>query len=213
MAGTLLLLAAFAVGGDAHPDGSLMILQNSKKIVSHWIDSEFTHVALLMNFGGDTWVYEAAPASVKRIRLNTYRREIARYNDDGEDATRIWVMHPRVPLTKDESRRLWRYLEEQVDRPYSVRGYLRKEPGPGVHCAELAATGLKLVKRTDQTEVYLENPSTLVQGIQPHFEPPVEITALKYVSRSSWYERSKESLADYFNWCGWACGESWSWCW
>ena len=119
------LVAAMMCGTAGWDSGSVLILEHSNKPVSSFTGSAITHVALLMEIGGNPWVYEATPGKVRRVPLNTYRSELGELNERRSKKTRLWIMEPEDEFTRGQLLKLKAFLDSQLGRRYSVKGYVR----------------------------------------------------------------------------------------
>jgi hypothetical protein len=140
---TLLLLAALTF---IPQDGCLLFVENGNRIVQNQTDSTVTHVAIIFKEENDFWVYEAVKPKVRKIKLDDYYLEIDKLNRHKreEKKRKVWLSNPDKPFNKQQIETMKKYLEDQIDRRYSVQSYLDKESGPGIHCCEL--TGEALLK-------------------------------------------------------------------
>jgi hypothetical protein len=169
-----------------------------------------THVALILNDGGQTWVYEATPGEVRRLVLDRYYRELADYNHGrhAEKQLRVRLYPPKVAYTDCEVAGLQTYLDTQLGRRYSIKGYVRKKPGDGIHCAELVSSALSSTGRGEFARTYGINPMTLVAQIAATHGPPQDVALPAHESEGTWCQRSRAWWAGLFAWCGWACWET-----
>ena len=82
---SLILLTLLLGAAPNVESGSLLFLQNADKIVDIQTGSEIDHVAMIVQIDGHTWVYEATPPKVRRLKLKTYCHEIAKLNQKKKD--------------------------------------------------------------------------------------------------------------------------------
>jgi hypothetical protein len=197
------------------PDGSLLFLEGSNKPVSTVTRSEYTHVALVRNIGGRPWVYEATPAKVRRVTLDTYLAELADQNRDRQERTRLWAYAPRTAYSPRQQTALARYTDAQIGRRYSVKGYLRGRDVDGIHCADFAATALESTGRFDVERGYAFSPGVLLQKVRGYYQPPhmVRYRQPPVTASVSWCERSWKQWAAAQRWCDWVAVEAWMFCW
>src|SRR5262245_56318638 len=78
------------------PDGTLLFLENCNSIVQRTTHGEIAHVALVFHDGIESWVYEATPAKVRRVKLDDYFVELAQLNKrrDDDDQIRALTVRP-----------------------------------------------------------------------------------------------------------------------
>ena len=221
----LFLSAALAIGAstgaerDAFESGTLIFLENCNSVVEYSTRGEIGHVAMVFRGtaaeGGVTWVYEATPGEVRRILVDEYYAELARINKrrDSDDQVRILALRPKNPYSDEEVARMREYLDEQVGRRYSIKNYVRKKPGDGVHCAELASTTLNRSGRFAFEQCHRIHPSALFAAVKPAHRSPVEIQVPSLTAKESWCVRATRRWSEWTTWCGWSCQEAWLMLW
>ncbi|MDP6444167.1 MAG: hypothetical protein QF805_10290, partial [Pirellulaceae bacterium] len=122
---TLMLLSAlFCADPVSAPDGAIVVLMNSDKLVYQATGSRISHVGLVVNVNDTPMVYEATPDRVRRVPLASYRRELSEANRGRSLPIRLFLMEPRRAFSHAERLRLRGFLDRQLGRRYSVRGYL-----------------------------------------------------------------------------------------
>lgn len=211
---TAIVLMAMTLGAATAPtDGSLLVLQNSNKPVAGLTDSDLTHVAMLRTLDGELWVYEATPNRVRRLPLIDYRREVARCNVNRTRPMRVWLMQPAKPYTVAERASMFRYLDEQVGRRYSIKGYVRGKSGDGIHCAQYCSRALAESGRYRFANHATTSPVALVNTVRDSHLPPQRVVLGKVASEESWSERGWQRMAAIQLWLTWACYEAWTLCW
>jgi hypothetical protein len=124
------------------PDGTMLFIEGGNRIVENETDSPYTHVAMLFNIGEELWVYEAEPPRVRKLLLSDYVKEIENHNRKHNRQMKIWLMKPKILYNRAEALKMRTYLENQVDREYSIWSYLRGKIGKGIHCGELTTRTL-----------------------------------------------------------------------
>src|SRR4030095_4695139 len=74
------------------PDGALVFLENCNSVVEYSTRGKIGHVALAFSNGQETWIYEATPAKVRRVKSVEYYAELARLNQrrDADNKIRVW---------------------------------------------------------------------------------------------------------------------------
>jgi hypothetical protein len=164
---------------------------------------------MIFNIANQPYVYEATPAAVRKLVLTEYCREIAEQNRGRatEQLVQLRLYSPARPYTEIERNRLRVYLESQIGRRYSVRGYVRDRSGDGIHCAEFVSTALVRTGRYQFPPSYSISPVSLVAQIKPTHAMSVELPTGEHRSRESWCHRSWAWWSGAFTWCGWACRE------
>jgi hypothetical protein len=209
-----LCLALFAAHFDVR-DGTVIALENGNRVVQYYTKSEVTQVALILNDGGKPWVYEATPHEVRKLMLADYYAELGEINRHRHTANqmRIRLYQPVRPYTDQQIIDVRAYLNRQLGRRYSVKSYVRDKPSDGVHCAELVSTALTHTGREQFARAYAVNPSVLVSRIAPHHDAPLEVDLPDLEPVDTWCRRSWNWWSGLYVWCGWACGETWRFCW
>ena len=202
--------AALILSAAPLPDGSLVFLENCNSVVERSTGGEIGHVALAFSDQKTTWIYEATPAQVRRVTLAEYQAELARLNArrDKDDQIRVWALRPRKAYTSAEVAEMREFLAAQLGRRYSVENYVRRKPGKGVHCAELAATTLNSSGRCDYEDCHTLHPTALLALVQPDHLPAEELALPTYEKQGTWCERADRRWAEIWSWCRWSCGEA-----
>ena len=190
-------------------NGSLLILEGNNKPVRAFTDSEVTHVAIFMRLGTSLpVVFEATPAKVRCVALRKFMDEIRQHDAGRGKSTRVWMMQPKRPYSQRELRRMNSYLNSQLGRRYSVKGYVRHREADGIHCAEFASTALTHTGRFAFRQRYAIDPGELVQAVKTSHESPVRISVPNRRADPTWSKQTWLRLLDFQNWCGWACYEA-----
>lgn len=210
---SLWLLLAVVSASPEIGDGSLLFLENCNSVVQFATQDEIGHVALAFREGKETWVYEATPGSVRRVTFVEYEQELARINEHKRQPIRLWVLAPERKFTAAEITAMQEYLDDQLGRRYSIKNYVKGKPGDGTHCAELAANTLNRSGRFDLADSHTIHPARLMSIIKPEFPTKVEYPVGKPIVIDPWYIRWGRCCNSSWNWCGWSCGEVWSFCW
>jgi hypothetical protein len=213
---SLLLWAAVSLAASPLDDGSLLFLENCNSVVEFSTKGKIGHVALVFSDADDCWVYEATPGEVRRVPLDEYYGELARINRrrDADDQMRVWSLQPTPANSASEIAAMRSALDSQLGRRYSVRNYVRKRPGDGIHCAELTSLVLSASGRYELENGAKLHPAALYAEVasSEHYGPPAEIT-LAEPAKEPWCARSWRRTTEWFTWCGWSCQEAWLWCW
>lgn len=191
------------------PDGALIFVDHGSRIVECYTDSPTTHVAVVMYEDGVPYVYEAEPPKVRRYKLSDWFEQYGRENEASRRKAIITIFAPKVRLTADQLSAQKQFLDDQVGRRYSLRGYIRGIPGDGIHCSEMSA-GMLGYERP-----YSISPAGLRTAIS---DSHVQVGKQFYVEikpeyQRSWCQRSADWWKDRGRWCDWSFGESWRWCW
>ena len=208
-------IAASYPGADL-PDGSILYLTNSNKAVHLVTDSQITHVALLMSDSKKRrWVYEATPAQVRRIPLKEYHYELSEANAKRSKNMRLYAMRPTRTYKSTQLKRMRDYLDDQLGRRYSVKGYVRNEQGDGIHCAELVSRAIGRTGRAQFQRNYAMTPGEVVDHTSDVYADPkrLKIYARPKRKERTWCQQSWSSWSGWSSWCSWSLRESWSWCW
>lgn len=209
-----LVLATCLLGGNtALEDGTVIYLEHSNPIVERYTSSSITHVAVAINIGDQPWVYEATPSAVRRLPLSEYRDEIGELNKGREKKVGLVYMRPKQPYTTAEIDAMKTYLDSQLGRRYSVKGYVRKKQGDGIHCAELLANTLTRGGHVRFEQAFRISPHEVVERAAEVYVPPVALTASPATPPDTWCARSWRWWSGTCNWCGWAFVEAWTFCW
>ncbi len=196
-------------------DGTLIFLENCNSVVEYSTQGKIGHVALAFQDGGQTWIYEATPAKVRRVTAADYYAELARLNArrDADEKIRVWLLRPEVPYSIEEVVRMREFLDAQVGRRYSVENYVKGRPGDGIHCAELASATLSRSGRYRLEECHRINPQALYTAVLSTHEKPAEMAIPEPATKDTWCVRAQRRWSEAWTWCCWGCGEAWAFCW
>ncbi len=209
-----ILLWTAVLFGAPPADGTLLFLENSNLFVELYTGSETTHVAVVLNDKETSWVYEATPHEVRKLKLDDYYAELGRMNQrrSAKQKIRVTMLQPRTQLPPTETAAVHKFLEQQLQRRYSIKGYVRGE-SDGIHCAELAARMLCTAGALDIERCQDEYPASVLQKVKPLSRPPANITITEPLDRPNWCTQSWRDCSALTDWCQWSCWEAWSFCW
>jgi len=191
-------------------DGTLLFVENGQNLVECYTNSSYSHVAMVI----DDHVYEANLPDIKKQSLRDWFTNIGKRNEGTGSPALVVVMMPKQSFSKDEISKMKTFLEEQVDRRYSIRGYLRKVPGEGIHCAEMCAGALEKSGRFKfKNQNYTYSPGDLYNCM-----PYSQFGKKLYVRMK--VEHRRTMTARWCDWwkhtgtaCGWSCVETMVFCW
>lgn len=208
---SLFLTLTMLVSGSSIPDGSLLFLENSNAIVERYTSGKITHVAIAFQEENQVWVYEATPGRVRRIELSAFLSDISQQNIGRNSPIRIWQLSSSKPYSDQEIAKMRGFLTEQVSRRYSIKNYVRNRPGDGIHCAELVSGALMRSGRYDLGNGYDQSPQKVFDAIMPsHVQ--LDVTPETPKPTGTWCDRSWSWWCGAFDWCGWSCYETWTFC-
>lgn len=210
----LCLAAALVFGAPPVADGTLLFLDNSNAFVELYTGSNTTHVAIVLNNDGRPEVYEATPSEVRKLSLEDYYSELGKLNQrrSQDNKIRLRMAQPRVAYTDQQVAAMRKYLNQQVGRRYSIKGYLRGE-SDGIHCAELASRTLCAASVMEVEHCQSECPATVLEKVQPNSRPLALITLVEPEERDPWCTRRWNDWSAFSGWCQWSCWETLSFCW
>lgn len=209
-----LLIASLATSAEPLEDGTLLFLENCSSVVQRATHGSVGHVAIVMNEEQEAWVYEAIPGKVRRLKVDDYYAELSRLNarKNEEQQIRTFVLRPERPFTETERQAMRHYLDEQIGRRYSVKGFVRGQESAGVHCAELASHTLNESGRYHWEHCHSISPSKLQELIDPTYQDPAAVPLPLFDTNETWCQRAQRRWDSIRNWCSWSCGEAWSFC-
>ncbi|HAY80691.1 MAG TPA: hypothetical protein DCY79_12865 [Planctomycetaceae bacterium] len=210
---SILLLATLSLNAADLEDGTLLYLTNSNRVVETVTQSDVSHVAIVLNIDGIPYVYEATPAVVRRISLGAYQKELAESNRRRKVDMQLYAKRPKQAFTGRERKLIKGYLDQQIDRRYSVKSFVWKKPTTGIHCAELVATALHRCQRKEFVNSASLSPHSLVTLTAQLYQPPVAVAIPHPRSDLTWCQRSWVAWSSATRWCKWACVEVWTFCW
>lgn len=223
------LICAAMLASSASPaplpwrDGSVLVLQDSNSVVSAVTDSRITHVAIVFQDGppkqqrsgksaAASWtVYEATPGKVRKLRLAEYLREIAVLNERRSTPMTVYALTPRFAYKEVDLKRMKSLARKSLGQRYSVKGYVRGKPADGVHCSEFACKVLSESARHSFREPHQVTPIRLRNALAYSHRRPV-LLKLPQRPAASWCRQTSECWSDFWQWCGWACGETMRFC-
>jgi hypothetical protein len=211
-----LLVAPLQAVGGGFEDGTIILLENSSNIVECYTDSTYSHIAIIMSDeNGEQWLYNAEPPRVRRYRVVDYFAVIGRMNEGTNSKVVTSIVRPRRSYTSSEKVKMRAYLEDQVGRTYSIRGYLRDVPGTGIHCSELVAAAIESTGRRNFVSAnHSLSPGELTSLISiDHVRQGKKLVVQTKKSErrtlcqrwSSWW-KGRGTL------CGWSCWETLRYC-
>lgn len=210
----VLLVPTFAQAG--FEDGTLIFLENSSNIVERYTDSSYSHVAIIMSDkNGKQWLYNAEHPRVKRYKVVDYFAEIGRMNEGTKSKVVTSIVRPKRAYTKSEKSKMRAYLEKQMDRTYSIRGYLRDIPGKGIHCSEMVAAAIeKTGRRNFVTANYSISPGALASLVSiDHVRQGKKLIVItKKSKKRTTSRRWRDWWVSRGSWCRWSCGETLRYC-
>ncbi|MFN0019584.1 MAG: hypothetical protein ACKVP0_15095 [Pirellulaceae bacterium] len=209
-----LLIASLATSAEPLEDGTLLFLENCSSFVERTTHGSVGHVAIVMHEEQEAWVYEAIPGKVRRLKVDEYYAELSRLNarKNEEQQIHTFALRPEKPFSQTERQAMRHYLDEQIGRRYSVKGYVRGKESAGVHCAELASHTLNESGRYHWEHCHSINPSKLQELIDPTYREPAAVNVPPFETDETWCERAQRRWDSICNWCSWSCGEAWSFC-
>ncbi len=208
------LLVSLTISAEPLEDGTLLFLENCSSVVQRATHGSVGHVAIVMNEEKEAWVYEAIPGKVRRLKVDDYYAELACLNSGKNEERRIrtFALRPERPYTSAECQAMRNYLDEQIDRRYSVKGYVRGKEGAGVHCAELASHTLNESGRYQWANCHSIHPTKLQELIDPTYQEPTALAVPLLDNEETWCQRAQRRWDSIRTWCSWSCGEAWSFC-
>jgi hypothetical protein len=209
----MLLTAAILPGGSPWREGTILLLEDSNLVVSTVTDSRITHVAMIFNDDDRPQVYEATPGQVRRVPLPDYLTEIARQNERRAQPIRVYVSRPVKRFTDEQAEEMRAHVRRELGRRYSVKSYVRDRAADGLHCSEFAARTLNRSARYAFRDCHRITPgglaAALAEGPFP-YRQPVKLSVPE--QNITLCEKTADCWDGFWNWCGWACVESWMFC-
>lgn len=213
----LLLLSPVMAYGSGFEDGTLIFLENSSNIVECYTDSSYSHVAIVMSDdNGKQWLYNAEPPKIRKYDPLEYFEVIGRMNEGTKSKVVTSIVRPRRPYSKEEKKRMRSYLEDQIGRRYSIRGYLRNIPGDGIHCSEMCAGAVESSGRRSFTRSnYRISPGYLRDLVSVgHYQQGKKLLVeTKKQDQQSLCSRWSAWWKERGTLCGWSCWETLRFCW
>jgi len=212
IAAILLFAAPVHAFSDNLHSGDMLFVQNSHNLVECYTKSSFSHVAVVVKYGDKTWVYEAEPPVVKRYTIEEWLTAMGDYNTSHpQSPALVTVVTPNRPYSDAEVSKMKEFLETQVGRRYSVRGYLRNVQTNGTHCSEMCAAAIEATGRRDFSAPNRTiSPGDLhgLLRVCHHQLGKQYHVVLRDSEKKSWCERSAAWWARRPSWCAWSCWET-----
>ena len=194
---------------NAFEDGTLLFVQNGHNLVEYYTKSSYSHVAIVI----DNHVYQAEPPRIRVQGLDEWFVDVAHFNEGRGSPAIVEVMVPAKKYNKKEVAAMKKFLDEQVDRRYSIRGYVRKMPGDGIHCAEMCSQAIVMSGRAEFSEPHKLSPGDLHDFVVESHKSGTML----YVKTKPEYRRGTcERWGDWWDkrWvsCKWSCRETMAFC-
>jgi hypothetical protein len=192
-------------------DGSLLFVENGHNLVECYTNSNFSHVAIVI----DGLVYEAEMPEIKTYSIQGWLTKIGRANEGSASPEIVSLVAPDTPYTAEELDRMRTYLQQQVGRRYSIRGYLRGVEGDGIHCSEMCAAAIEVAGRHNFSTANCEiSPGDLHDWLPNHHQVGNKMYVyIKKPHRRSVATRWGDWWGDQGRACRWSCFETWTFCW
>jgi hypothetical protein len=185
--------------------------------VERYTNAPIGHVAVAVNEDQRTWIYEATPGKVRRLTWDDYREELAKLNSDRQRKNKqeivTWVLEPKAALSKQQATDLKTYLDNQLDRRYSVKGIVRGKTSDGIHCAELASQALNVAGLTDIDDCHKQTPAAVRDTARAMCDPPYRASFAAQPAQETWCDRAWRRWTNVAVMCRWSWGEAWRFCW
>ena len=210
----LFLWAALLCSAEPLDDGTLLFLENASSVVKAATGGQIGHVAMVMSDEGQTWIYEATPARVRRVTPAAYYEELARINAkrDDEKKIRTLALRPQKPYSEAETALMRKFLSGQLGRRYSLLNYVKDKEGDGVHCAELAGGALNATGRYRFEHPRSIHPTRFFEQVQPTHRGAEVIALPPPPAKETWCQRADRRWGEIWRWSCWGCSEAWALC-
>lgn len=204
------LILLFPCQSFALEDGTLLFVENSHNLVESYTKSSFSHVAIVI----DDCVYEANPPQVKKQTLQEWCLDVGKLNEGSGSPALVSVFVPNNPYSKEQVCDMKTFLEKQVGRRYSIKGYLTNTTSDGIHCSEMCSLALEA---SGKYEFSRQN-CTYSPGDLHNFLPYHRIGNKLYFRIKDCHRRTMPSRI--YDWCKkkgttctWGCLETLAICW
>jgi hypothetical protein len=147
--------------------------------------------------------------------LLEYHYELSRLNDGRSTEMQLYAMRPTTAYKQTQLGRMRSYLDDQLGRRYSVKGYVRGKESAGIHCAEFVSTALGKSGRAHFERNFEVTPGNLVERVSSVYYDPkrLKICGNPMEEDRTWCEQSWGGLTGWTTWCGWSMTEVFSWPW
>lgn len=190
------------------PDGTVLFVENSNFVVETVTEFSTTHVCIVL----DGKVYNAEPPAIRTYTVPEYLALLAKWNGDSKKCKTL-VCRPKRPLSPKQIQAMRSFLEGEVGRRYSIRGYVRGVESDGTHCSQLTTEALAATGSVRSQRPWKVSPGTLRDAIQPRMnskaywfvEKPDKPKKIAFRRFGDW-------LYDKSVFCSWSCWETWTFC-
>jgi hypothetical protein len=160
----LLLLALITTP----PEGSVIFISNvarpAGKVIARVTESDLTHAAIILYDNGKPYVYESTVPHVRRMTLEEY---YARFKL--KPNSKYCIAEPKTAFTEKEIQLMKAFADNQLGRPYSIRGYTKMHPVKGVHCSQFVTEVLSQSGRAESSNPGRVAPINLFKSLEPHY--------------------------------------------
>lgn len=163
--------ATTAMAAEQVQDGSLIFWRGGVLAgpIARHTGSNITHAAIVLkDTAGKPWVYEAVPPRVHKVPLSEYLTEMTQKSKKHKDFT-WFVLTPKKAYTQKQVKDMRAYAEEQLGRPYMLRGWWKGHEVRGLFCSQYVGNILEKsgVIKSGQ---WHESPASLHKKIQPLYK-------------------------------------------
>ena len=191
-------------------NGTLLFVENGHNLVEKYTHSSYSHVAIVI----DDEVYEAEPPKIHKMSSQDWITKIGKDNEGTGSPEVVSVMAPDKPYTKEEIDKMKAFLESQVGRRYSIKGYVRKRPGDGIHCAEMCSEAIEASGRSDFPNPNCQfSPGSLHDAIEGYHQVGKKLyIRTKDEHRRTMCSRWGEWWCRKGTTCQWSCWETLTFC-
>jgi hypothetical protein len=190
-------------------DGSLIVLRDSNVLVSGYTQSSWTHVAMILEDDGQSWVFESAPGFVRKIPLVEFLLRVAPSGSPGTaHAQRVYYLSPKKPFSAGEILAMKEFAVRQIGRRYSVKGILRGQSVEGMSCAQFVAATLQQTGRIRFPQTFNQTPSSVLQHTRELYTgmSPVRMTGGR--PEPGWLESADRNFQGARTWWKWSTWEA-----
>lgn len=193
-------------------DGSIVYVLNGNQVVQNYTKSKITHVGIIVNIDNEPWMYEAELPKVRKMKISQYVEMLAKENVNRQNGEKLslFIMQPKVPYTGQQIANAKGYLDEQIGRRYSLRGFVHeRQVDTGIHCSSLVSQALGKTGRYKFSNPDAVSPSALVLSVKKGYSNfqvavkniPREAPSNRWANRTKYTAFScEESFLELMHW-------------
>ena len=152
-------------------DGSVIFWRGGllvKPIFKH-TDSDITHAAIVLYNGKEPFIYEAVLPCVHKVPMAAYRKLMDKKVQESRRPMSWFVMQPVTTYTAKQLAAMKAQAENQLGRPYMLRGWWKWHEVYGIFCSQLVGDIIEKSGKI-QSAHFRESPGSLHDKLLPFYK-------------------------------------------